>query len=316
MDYPNHYAKIFEKLEGLESSGAGWKALCPAHDDHKTKSLSASVSDEGHLLLKCFRGCSFKDICEKLGVKESDCFNPNNPRRNQAMVEGKSTFECAYDYKDEQGNLLHQVIRWNPKDFRPRRPAREGDDETKVRTSKDGKHRWVYNLEGVRRVLYRLPELVAADPSKVVLFPEGEKDVDRLIDLGLVATTNLGGANKWCDEYSQMLQGRTVAVLMDNDEAGREHGELVRQKLAGHAKAVHLIMLPGLPEKGDVSDWLDAGRGRDELVAEVGRQIRAGELPPPPSPGPDTLGGNQVKDDIENLKRFIVESLDKIKEMV
>jgi len=316
MDYPEHYANIFQRLEeyGLERSGDGWKSLCPVleHKDAKTKSLSINVSDKGHLMFKCFRGCEFKKIIGALGVEAHECFAPDQNRR-PGMDQPKSSFKCAYDYRDEQGNLLFQVIRWEPKDFRPRRPAREDDDPSKVRESKDG-HRWVYNLEKVRRVLYRLPELAAADPTRMVLFPEGEKDVDRLIELGFVATTNLGGANKWDDAYSESLRDRSVAVLLDNDDAGREHGELIRGKLAGIAKSVHLVQLPGLPEKGDVSDWLDAGHGKDDLVNEVSRQIQAGELPPPPKPVTQEGGG--VKEDIDSLKRFIVESLDKIKEMV
>ena len=82
----------------------------------------------------------------------------------------------TYNYTNEESLLLFQTVRWEPKDFSQRRP--------------DGKGGWKWDLQGVRRVLYRLPELMAADPSRPVFIVEGEKDADRLWDEGLVATTN------------------------------------------------------------------------------------------------------------------------------
>ncbi len=84
-----------------------------------------------------------------------------------------------YDYRDERGDLLFQVVRMDPKTFRQRTPKTGGG--------------WSWSVKDIRRVLYRLPELVVAETSKVVCIPEGEQDVDRLISLGLVATCNSGG---------------------------------------------------------------------------------------------------------------------------
>lgn len=157
------------------------------------------------------------------------------------------------DYVDEQGRLLFQVERRDPKDFRQRRP--------------DGNGEWIYDLNGVRRVVYRLPDVVAAigngDPVLVV---EGEKDADRLAGLGLCATCNPMGAGKWLSEYNATFAGADVIVLPDNDEAGRAHGATVRDALVSVARSVRLIELPGLPPKGDVSDWLDAGHTAGELL--------------------------------------------------
>jgi len=98
-----------------------------------------------------------------------------------------------------------------------------------------------------------------AAPDAVVYLVEGEKDADRLASLGLVATCNAGGAGKWRKEHSEFLRGRHVVVLPDNDDAGREHARKAVKALRGIATDVRVVELPDLPEKGDVSDWLDAG---------------------------------------------------------
>jgi AAA domain len=156
-----------------------------------------------------------------------------------------------YNYTDERGELLYQAVRFMPKDFRARRP--------------DGKGDWIWNVEGARRVLYRLTQLLAADRQATVFIVEGEKDADRLASLGCIATTNVFGAGKWRDEYREPLRGRYVAVLADNDEAGRIHAEQVASSLHDIAASVKVIELPDLPDKGDVSDWLDAGGTVEQL---------------------------------------------------
>ncbi len=165
----------------------------------------------------------------------------------------KRTITATYDYKDEEGELLYQVVRYEPKDFRQRRP--------------DGKGGWVWNLEGVRRVLYRLQELLRANPKDWVFIVEGEKDVDRLYGKGLIATTCAMGAVKWEDNYSEFLNDRSkVCIIPDNDDAGRRHAKAVAESLARVGVKARILELPGVPDKGDVSDWLDAGGNKEELI--------------------------------------------------
>jgi hypothetical protein len=162
------------------------------------------------------------------------------------------TIAATYDYCDETGSLLFQVVRYEPKEFKQRRP--------------NGKDGWVWNLEGVDPVLYQFPELMSADPAKPVFICEGEKDVDRLIAIGLVATTNPMGAGKWKPEYARCLKGRSVVVVPDNDKAGSDHAAAVTVSLQGLAKNLKVLELPGLPEKGDTTDWLDQGHQVEELI--------------------------------------------------
>lgn len=114
-------------------------------------------------------------------------------------------------------------------------------------------------------VLYHLPELIEAKSFKPVFIVEGEKDVDRLRDEGCVATCNPCGAGMWRDEFSPYLAGRDVVVLPDNDERGRKHAEKVVHSVREYVRRLRVLELPGLAEKGDVSDWLDAGHTIDEL---------------------------------------------------
>lgn len=157
---------------------------------------------------------------------------------------------ATYDYCDEAGALVFQVLRYEPKTFRQRRPEGSG---------------WSWSVKGVRVLPYRLSALLA-DPAATVFLVEGEKDADRLAALGLVATCNAGGAGKWKKEHSEFLRARRVVVLPDNDEAGEKHAQQVERSLRGIAAEVRTLVLPGLPDKGDVSDWLDAGGTLEELL--------------------------------------------------
>ena len=124
---------------------------------------------------------------------------------------------------------------------------------------------WVSGAKQVR-IPYRLPELLAADTVYVV---EGEKDADRLAGLGLVATTAPEGAGKWRDELGQWFEGKHVVVLADNDEPGRKHAAAIEEGLRGISASCRQVHFPELPDKGDVSDYLDLGHNKDDLLAHV-----------------------------------------------
>ncbi|MER2606043.1 MAG: AAA family ATPase [Siculibacillus sp.] len=159
---------------------------------------------------------------------------------------------AAYPYTDENGELLFEVVRFEPKDFRQRRP--------------DGRGGFVWNLKSVRLVPYRLPDLIEdLAQDRTVFLVEGEKDVDHLRSLGIPASCNPAGAGKWRDDFSPVFNGADVVILPDNDDAGREHAEKVARSLAAHASRVRVVELPNLPRKGDVSDWLRAGGTVDVL---------------------------------------------------
>ena len=120
------------------------------------------------------------------------------------------------------------------------------------------------NMQGIEPLPYRLPELLG-DPDAVIFIPEGEKDCDNLAEIGILATCNHGGAGKWRNEISQWLKNRHVVILPDNDDAGRAHADDIAKKLTSIAASIKRIELPGLPPKGDVSDWLAGGGTANQL---------------------------------------------------
>ena len=138
---------------------------------------------------------------------------------------------ATYDYKDENGELLFQCVRYNPKDFKQRHPDGSGD--------------WIWNLKGVRRVLYRLPELIQDIRNGFTIFVvEGEKDVNAMRERGLPATCNPLGAGKWTDEYTAILRGADVVVIADKDKDGRSHAQTVATRLYGNVAGLRVIELP------------------------------------------------------------------------
>lgn len=238
--------QLLEKLERVKSTKDGWTALCPAHDD-KNPSLSVKEGDDRRILFHCHAGCDPASVAGALGLTLSDLFVESKINGNRRAI------EATYEYRDESGNLLFQAIRYAPKGFSQRRP--------------DGTGGWIGNLEGVRRMLYRLPELLAASADETIYLVEGEKDVDRLRAGGLVATCNPMGAGKWRDEYVKFLRGRRVVIIPDNDQPGRDHAQAEAKSLRGVAASVKYLALSRLPDHGDVSDWLAMGGTVETLQA-------------------------------------------------
>jgi Protein of unknown function (DUF3631) len=221
------------------------------------------------VLLKCRAGCEQDALLDALRERRLWPDITNGVDHRPAAVNGSRRIVAIYEYRDEAGALLFQVVRFVPKDFRQRRP--------------DGNGGWNWNLENVRRVPYRLPELIATPLDQIVYIAEGEKDVEALAAWGRAATCNPGGAGKWRDEFAQFFRGRDVVVLGDNDLAGREHALRVASNLASVAARVAILELPDLPPKGDVSDWLDAGGTKERLdeLADAAPLFRPGGATPP-----------------------------------
>jgi AAA domain len=66
-----------------------------------------------------------------------------------------------------------------------------------------------------------------------------------------------------------LFTGRDVIILEDNDEAGRKKASKAAHALHGTAKTIRIVCLPGLADKGDVSDWFDADTRNAGKFVEV-----------------------------------------------
>ena len=175
-----------------------------------------------------------------------------------------------YDYHDAAGELAHQTLRYEPKDFRQRRKPVAGDAADDV--CKDG---WIWSLGGAELFPYRLPEILRRK-GEVIFLVEGEKDADALAEVGALATTLPMGCGKWRDDYAKWFRGRRVVVIADNDEAGVEGAEKVALALFDIVAQVRVLKMPMLwpaaPDKGDVSDWIADwidGGGYDFQIMEL-----------------------------------------------
>lgn len=177
--------------------------------------------------------------------------------------------EETYEYVDEGGELRYGVFRYRQangkKEFR-QYPHVNGDWK-KTPSVRDGQP--VPLMDGIEPLPYRLPDLLDSPASTPIVIVEGEKDVDRLASLGVVATTNHQGSNAthatW-PKFMRYFVDRRVVVIPDNDPTGRDHAHAVAAYLVPVAASVRFLTLPGLPHKGDVSDWLDQGGELPELL--------------------------------------------------
>lgn len=221
----------------------GYNVLCPAHNDH-IPSLSISLNGgKTKILLDCKAGCDKDSILEALGISESDLFLDN---------QHQSEIVATYPYHDEDGQLLFEVTRYKPKNFKVRRP--------------DGSGGWIWNLRGVRPVLYHLPDIIRAITNGDDIYvTEGEKDCDNLWELELIATTNPFGAGKWKPEYSEMLSGAQVIIVPDNDDEGRKHAIGVLESLEGKAKSLAVVEVPHTAK--DITEWLEQGHVQEDFLS-------------------------------------------------
>ena len=261
-------------------SGKSWVTCCPAHEDH-TPSLSLSEGDNGELLVHCHAGCSQLAV---LAALRRGGINVSAPREAPSKVEAIGNIAAlqrkdfriaaAYDYRDECGVLLYQNVRLERyaaagerthKTFRQRRPHPTGTG-------------WIENLNGVRRVPYRLPEVLRRSGEDVHL-TEGEKDADALAKLGLLSCSV--GAPVQMD--LEFLRDRHVLIHEDNDPPGCRKAKLIAERLDGIAASVRVVRYPDTGDGGDVSDWLAQGHTLEDLLERI-EEARARGLSSPEHP--------------------------------
>jgi DNA primase len=230
--------RIAKGLQKARRSGSGFVACCPVHEDHEP---SLSITDAGDKpLVKCHAGCdqaAVVDALKALGLW------PEHEQRPE-------TIEAIYDYTDEHGDLLYQIVRKPGKKFLQRYP--------------DGAGGWIWKKHP-RQVLYHLREVLG---NPIVFVVEGERDVETLRSHGFVATCEAGGAKApWLPQFTEalarpvLIEGeefkREVILIPDNDKPGRQRVLRIARALKGKVARLVILTLEGHGVK-DVSDWFKA----------------------------------------------------------
>lgn len=257
---------VISRLEGmgLRSQGDGrWKARCPGHDDREA-SLSVTRGTDGRALIKCFAGCSADQIVGAMGLKLTDLFADDRREvAQETLPKERWPVTREYIYRAADGSPLHRKLRKTSPDS-----GRKTFEQERWAAG-----RWVRGLDGIETVLFDLPRLLDPELSdETVFLVEGERDAENLSALGALATTQTGGADgRWLPSYASTLKGRRVVIIPDNDEPGDKHAKRAVEALRSSAASVQVLKLPGLPPKGDVSDWIGAGGTLEQIHAMVAR---------------------------------------------
>jgi hypothetical protein len=264
------YGRVIDALSAHGSKGRGTAWQCVAHED-RAPSLSVTNGNKG-VVINCHAGCATEDVVGALGLSMADLFDEPLQQRPRPQV------VAEYPYTDEQGQVLYLVRRLEP--------GYDGERKTFRQFRPDG----TPGVSGVRRVLYRLPEVLAAAAAGGPVFVvEGEKDVDNLRATGATATCNVGGAGKWSDGYTRALVGASeVIVIRDRDEPGAKHAAAVVASVQAAGIPVRLLE----PARGkDVSDHLAAGLSYEDLLAPDSHPTNPTMTVPSQGAGPEPSSG-------------------------
>ena len=281
----NNAENIARHLGLARKAGNGWSCKCPCHDDRKASLSITEVNNK--VLLKCHAGCDqgllFQTVRDmgllpklerverpKLELVDISGLKNKSPTTvsDKPLTAEKTTEKriiAQYDYTDERGEVLFSAIRYEPKDFRQK--AASG----------------AWSLSGVRKVLFRLPEVIeAVKQNKTIYIVEGEKDVLTAEKLGLVATCNPMGACKWIQDYSESLRGANVVIIPDLDHlekpdnyAGFKHHNQVLRSLKDIASNISTIILP---MGKDLTEFVEAGGDFGSLSAVEARELEEAKL--------------------------------------
>lgn len=235
---------------------SGDQALIPS-PGHSSRDRGTSIrldpdAPDG-CLVNSFNGA------DPLAIKDEMRARGLLPERESRNGNGGWRRTGTYIFRNEIGDELYRTHRLE----RPGKPKRYEVEHA------DGNGGWAPKIGGARRVLYRLPELIAADPVEPVYFVEGERKADKLASWGLTATAIAFGANGWRRDYAASLAGRTVVILPDNDEPGREFAKTVKAAVDAAGGTAQILELPDLAPKGDIMDWPGTANELADLVAKA-----------------------------------------------
>ncbi len=266
--------KVLDRLEGYRTDRGGFRARCPAHNGDSDTSLSVKEGEDGRALLTCHASCGLQDIVDALGLGVVDLFAHNGHRTNPTKKAKTSKAASGPRTNDEKLLTTDDLPDGTYWEF-----TAPSGEVLYIQRHKGGYYRKVGKdlwqggkgaLDDVPKVLYNLPELVeGVRAGQTIYHLEGPKDVETAREkLGVAATTS-GSVSSWRPEFKSFYTDADVVIVPDNDGPGHEYAETVARDLLPVARSVKVVFLPGLGEKEDLTDWLEAGHTREEFFAAV-----------------------------------------------
>jgi putative DNA primase/helicase len=333
------------RMPRLNQRGREWRGPCPIHDGKDDNFSVNAENGTWYCHSVCGRGGSAFDLEMALtnadfrtaaqevrrivGRPDSRLDESEPPmkwgllgwqhqylRERIAKVESEKGWKqnAIYPYFEADGKFSYVKVRFIDKQ----------NDKTFRQYALSSNGGWISRKQaGKVPILYHLDKLGAADEVFIV---NGEKAADRgAADLGIVTTCAPDGEGKWWGEYTKPLVGKVVRIIVDHDDKGEKHGQIVAKAIAAHVREVKIIHLPGLPPKGDLWDWIEAGGKQEQLHTIVEKtaafQMPAAPEPPSPESGPAkaTVADNpnsllkQLRNDTGNAERLILKFGDRLR---
>jgi hypothetical protein len=258
--------QIAKSLGNAKRANGQWVASCPvpSHgkgNGDKNPSLSVHIDDEGKPLFHCHGGCTQESVFQTIRDMQ---LLPEMEERPDPLANikplPKVEFQQEWQYQDEDRVTVFVKHRL--------RVGESGKTYRLYKVDTDGKR--YPTLGDARIVPYKLPELLDAKTAgRIIYLAEGEKAVDALMSLGVVATTAHSGAGHWPEAITEYFAGANVVILPDNDLSGWSYARKAAEAILPIAKALKVVDL-GLQEQGDDAyEFIEAGGGRAELAALV-----------------------------------------------
>ena len=251
---------FLDRFQKVKQTGSNqYICRCPAHAD---KTASLSIRDDtmhsGKILLKCHAGCNTKDILTEIGCTMKDIM-PEREEEKKPLQRWQINLTAEYRYTDEKGNYLYSKLRYES-------PEIEGKI---IRYGRIVDGNYTSGKGGAEGSLYNLRKMqTAISAGKTIYYTEGEKDVESLREIGLVAVT-AGGTGDWKKAFARHFIGtHDVVILADNDKPGAELAEKVARDLRDIVYCVRIVT-PSNDRHGDVTDYLEDGGDKDKLLKLV-----------------------------------------------
>jgi 5S rRNA maturation endonuclease (ribonuclease M5) len=272
-DFTSYYQPYVDESHII--SNGDYATLCPLHPETDPSFHYKPKTGEWY----CHADKEGGDIFKFYALKHGLSLNGQFPQILKGIARDfnipidtakpeKRKIVAHYDYTDEKGKVVHRTIKYNPKSY-------------KQCTFKEGEG-WVWSLKGSQTYLYNLPDVIK---KHQIWICEGEKDSDTVNSLGIktvAATSNPMGAKKWKKQYNEYLKDKDCVLFPDNDEEGRLHMDRIAASLNGIAKSIKIVPLPDLPHKGDVTDFVEKQKSRQNAREAILKIVNETEPHKPP----------------------------------